>query len=241
MARYEIVFKRSVYKDLKPIPKADVKRILKRIDALSDDPRGPGWEKLSGQERYRVRQGVYRIVYEIADERLVVTVVKIGHRGKVYDPCDNLNLVHETFVHLDNSIDDLNDARDTLVAVLDAEKGRLSRGAYKYGLIAYCRPFTNSKGPEKLLSLTNECVPGELLGLHKRILELRHKILAHTDSDIQNNELHLDDIGGRRHVAISSNILDSTELYSRVDEIIALIELELYFLLKRREEVKKSL
>jgi mRNA interferase RelE/StbE len=85
MAKYEIVFKRSIYKDLKPIPKADVKRILERIDALTDDPRGPGCEKLSGLERYRVRQGVYRIVYEIEDGRLVVAVVKVGHRGQVYD------------------------------------------------------------------------------------------------------------------------------------------------------------
>lgn len=85
MARYKVEFKRSVYKDLKPIPKADVKRILKRIESLADDPRGAGCEKLSGQERYRVRQGVYRIVYEIEDDRLIVTVVKIGHRGQVYN------------------------------------------------------------------------------------------------------------------------------------------------------------
>ena len=85
MEKYNIVFKRSVYKDLRPIPKADVKRILAQIDSLAEDPRGPGCEKLSGQERYRVRQGVYRIVYEILDEQLVVTVVKVGHRARVYD------------------------------------------------------------------------------------------------------------------------------------------------------------
>ena len=81
MAKFEIVFKRSVYKDLKPIPKADVKRILERIDSLATDPRGLGCEKLSGQERYRVRQGVYRIVYEIVDDKLIVTVVTVGHNG----------------------------------------------------------------------------------------------------------------------------------------------------------------
>ena len=85
MAKYEVVFKRSVYKDLRPIPKADIKRIIERIDSLVEDPRGVGCEKLSGQERYRLRLGVYRIVYEIEDNRLVVTVVKIGHRGTVYD------------------------------------------------------------------------------------------------------------------------------------------------------------
>lgn len=85
MAKYDIVFKRSVYKDLGPIPSVDVKRILARIDSLADDPRGPGCEKLSSQERYRVRQGVYRILYEIEDDRLIVTVVKVGHRGIVYN------------------------------------------------------------------------------------------------------------------------------------------------------------
>ena len=84
MAKYSIVFKRSVYKDLRPIPKADVKRNLARIDSLADDPRGPDCEKLSGQERFRVRQGVYRIIYELADERLIVTIVRVAHRGQAY-------------------------------------------------------------------------------------------------------------------------------------------------------------
>jgi mRNA interferase RelE/StbE len=51
---------------------------------LRDDPRPPGSEKLSGQERYRVRQGSYRILYEIEDQQVVVTVVKVGHRREVY-------------------------------------------------------------------------------------------------------------------------------------------------------------
>jgi len=61
-----------------------VRRILTRIEALVDDPRPVGSEKLSGQERYRVRQGNYRILYEIIDDELVVTVVKVGHRRHVY-------------------------------------------------------------------------------------------------------------------------------------------------------------
>ena len=84
MGKYSLVFKKSVAKDLRSIPKKDVARILKCFEALSDDPRGPGCEKLSGQERYRVRQGVYRIIYEIVDDTLVVVVVKVGHRGVVY-------------------------------------------------------------------------------------------------------------------------------------------------------------
>lgn len=84
MAKYKLVFKKSVTKDLRPIPKKEVAHILQRMDALQDNPRPVGSEKLSGQERYRVRQGVYRIVYEVADEYLIVTVVKVGHRRHVY-------------------------------------------------------------------------------------------------------------------------------------------------------------
>ncbi|ESQ14234.1 MAG: type II toxin-antitoxin system RelE/ParE family toxin [Thiohalocapsa sp. PB-PSB1] len=84
MASYELVFKKSVAKDLRSIPKKAVARILQRIEALRDDPRGEGCVKLSVQERYRVRQGVYRIVYEIRESELVVMVVKVGHRSAVY-------------------------------------------------------------------------------------------------------------------------------------------------------------
>lgn len=84
MANYELVFRKSVAKDLRVFPKQDVKRIMQRIRVLADDPRPSDCEKLSGQERYRIRQGVYRIIYEIEDRRLVVLVVKVGHQRDVY-------------------------------------------------------------------------------------------------------------------------------------------------------------
>ena len=84
MGSYKVEFRQSVAKDLCAIPNADVKRILARIELLADEPRPAGCSKLSGQERYRVRQGDYRIVYEIRDAVLVVLVVKIGHRREVY-------------------------------------------------------------------------------------------------------------------------------------------------------------
>ncbi len=84
MASYKLVFKKSVAKDLRVIPKTDVGRILNCIESLAHDPRPPGCEKLSGQERYRIRQGNYRILYEIRDEELILTVVKVGHRREVY-------------------------------------------------------------------------------------------------------------------------------------------------------------
>ena len=84
MERYRITFKKSVAKDLRVIPKNDIKKILSKIDALAINPRGEGCIKLSGQENYRVRQGLYRIVYEIKDDVLVVNVVKVAHRSQVY-------------------------------------------------------------------------------------------------------------------------------------------------------------
>ena len=84
MANYRLTFKKSVTKDFRLIPKDDVGRILKRIEALADDPRPKGSEKLSGQERFRVRQGVYRIVYEIQDEELAIVEAKVSHRREVY-------------------------------------------------------------------------------------------------------------------------------------------------------------
>jgi mRNA interferase RelE/StbE len=76
MAAYKLFFKKSVGKDFDTIPKKDLKRILSRIESLSVDPRPHGCEKLTGQERYRLRQGRYRIVYSIQDDELTVWVVK---------------------------------------------------------------------------------------------------------------------------------------------------------------------
>ena len=84
MASYSLEIKRSAAKELAQLPPKDRGRIVARIQALADDPRPVGAEKLSGQERYRVRQGDYRILYEIEDQVLRIMVVKIGHRREVY-------------------------------------------------------------------------------------------------------------------------------------------------------------
>jgi len=84
MASYSLAFKKSVVKDLRNIPNKDVKRILNRINSLRENPRAEGCVKLSNQEKYRVRQGVYRIIYEIQDTELIILVVKVAHRGQVY-------------------------------------------------------------------------------------------------------------------------------------------------------------
>jgi len=84
MAVYSILLKDSVRKDLDSIPGNDLRRIIERIGSLAENPRPIGCEKLSGQERYRIRQGNYRIIYSIQDAELTVWVVKVGNRREVY-------------------------------------------------------------------------------------------------------------------------------------------------------------
>ena len=84
MAKYKVTFKKSVAKDLRVIANQDVKRILNRIQLLTENPRADGCIKLSGHDKYRVRQGQYRIIYEIRDNLLVINVVKVAHRSVIY-------------------------------------------------------------------------------------------------------------------------------------------------------------
>jgi mRNA interferase RelE/StbE len=84
VASYSLEIKRSAAKELAQLPPKDRGRVIGRIQALAEDPRPVGAEKLSGQERYRVRQGDYRSLYEIDDQVLRIIVVRIGHRRDVY-------------------------------------------------------------------------------------------------------------------------------------------------------------
>ena len=86
MASYRIEVKRSAAKELEALPAKDRRRIVSKIGPLANNPRPTGCEKLSGPEKYRLRQGAYRILYAIDDELQLVTVVKIGHRRDVYRP-----------------------------------------------------------------------------------------------------------------------------------------------------------
>lgn len=84
MAKYKIFIKKSAANELENIPKKDLQKIVKRIQSLAENPRPRGFQKLSAQERYRIRQGNYRIVYSIEDKELAVQIFKIGHRQEIY-------------------------------------------------------------------------------------------------------------------------------------------------------------
>jgi mRNA interferase RelE/StbE len=84
VASYRLLIKPSAAKELEAVPRRDRRRLAMRMRDLAQQPRPPGAEKLSGHDLYRVRQGNYRILYEIVDQDLTVTVIKIGHRRDVY-------------------------------------------------------------------------------------------------------------------------------------------------------------
>jgi len=85
VARYRVFIRPSASKELEALGTRKVRqRIVERIHALAANPRPPRCQKLSGAEKYRLRCGIYRVVYLIEDEALFVRVVKVGHRRDVY-------------------------------------------------------------------------------------------------------------------------------------------------------------
>lgn len=84
MGKYSVLIKPSAVKELEKINKKDARRITQRIIGLSENPKPEGCEKLSGEDKFRLRQGNYRIVYSVEDRTKIVVVVKIGHRREVY-------------------------------------------------------------------------------------------------------------------------------------------------------------
>lgn len=84
MALYSLKFARDFEKDLKSIPKKDAARILLAVDSLRKDPNPPGSKKLAGSDSYRIRVGVYRILYDISNNELIVYILKVAHRKEAY-------------------------------------------------------------------------------------------------------------------------------------------------------------
>ena len=84
MAKYKILVRESVYKDTAEIPKKHLQRIIKAISDLAEEPGPPQSRKLSGEEKYRLRCGSYRVIYEIRDTELIICVVRVRHRREVY-------------------------------------------------------------------------------------------------------------------------------------------------------------
>jgi len=84
VANYKVLIKPSAVKELERVPKKQLQKITEKIQALEFDPRPLQCEKLAAKNESRIRQGAYRLVYTIEDDKLVIMVIKIGHRRDVY-------------------------------------------------------------------------------------------------------------------------------------------------------------
>lgn len=84
MESYKILIKRSAVRELAEIPRKDLEKIVRRVRDLEQDPRPFGCRKLSGKDKYRLRQGDCRIVYAVDDSRRIVEIYKIGNRREIY-------------------------------------------------------------------------------------------------------------------------------------------------------------
>ncbi|NPA36166.1 MAG: type II toxin-antitoxin system RelE/ParE family toxin [Chlorobi bacterium] len=84
MPDYKVYLTKKAQKQLDKIPDKEVASVLERIQNLSSNPRPSGVKKLKGRNGYRIRQGNYRIIYEIFDDMLLIDVIAIGHRKEIY-------------------------------------------------------------------------------------------------------------------------------------------------------------
>jgi mRNA interferase RelE/StbE len=84
VASYSVLIKASAAKELEDLPQKEIRRISRKVQRLGNEPRPPGCEKLTGGNRYRIRQGDYRVVYSVDDARAEVIVFEVGHRRDVY-------------------------------------------------------------------------------------------------------------------------------------------------------------
>lgn len=84
MENYKLVIKKSAKKEISNLPKKDLHKIISKIQSLKENPTPIGSRKLSGQNKYRIRQGDYRILYSIEDYLKILSVIKVGHRKEVY-------------------------------------------------------------------------------------------------------------------------------------------------------------
>lgn len=81
---YDILILKSTQKALAKLPQQDYQRVINAINNLASNPRPSGCKKMKGFPTWRIRVGVYRVIYEISDKKLIITVVDVGHRKEIY-------------------------------------------------------------------------------------------------------------------------------------------------------------
>ena len=130
----------------------------------------------------------------------------------------------EYFVHFASCIIWLNNAWRLLNTIHTQPKNPLSGSAFRFALIEYCKPYKLSHGNNKKFKLDTSLIPKELVPLHERIIASRDQIHAHSDLTVMDARLHVHEFMGQRYTLIPQNIIDTTEEFPNLQEIVTLIE-----------------
>lgn len=137
-----------------------------------------------------------------------------------------MTLQEEEYIHFVSSIEDLNRAWGILQEIRKSKDSKLVRPAFQFALIEYSKPYVSSYGTaKKCHKLKDDYVPAKYHELHRRILTMRDQILAHSDLTVKEASLYVSKTAsGKYPPAIVQNVIDPTELFSKIDVIIELIE-----------------
>jgi len=134
------------------------------------------------------------------------------------------DLANEQFIHFTMCMQRLNNAWTILKAVKAATPGDLVGPAFRFALVDYAAPYTRSDGPLKRHILGPDFVPPEHLALHKRILDSRHQVHAHSDLTLMEAKLYIQSTRGKPAAMMSHNIIDELEELPNIAAIIAMVE-----------------
>lgn len=151
--------------------------------------------------------------------------------------------LEESFIHFVSCIEDLKEAWMILKRIKRRKNNSLGYTAFRFALIAYARPYKTSYGKveHKYSGLAEEYVPNEYTTLHNQIVTARDTFLAHSDLTIKEAKLYVSEHPWGRETMISQNIINAAAEYSKIDEIIDLIEKTLTRMYEKEEILKAAL
>lgn len=149
----------------------------------------------------------------------------------------------ERFIHFISCIEDLNEAWTILKRIKRRKNNSLGYAAFRFALIAYARPYKTSYGKveHRHSGLGEEYVPKEYTALHKQIVGARDTFLAHSDLTIKDAKLYVSEHPWGRETMISQNIINAAVEYSKIDEILDLIEMTLTKMYEKENILKAAL
>jgi hypothetical protein len=152
-----------------------------------------------------------------------------------------MNLQKEKYIHFATCIENLNNAWRILQEIKQSKDNLLVGPAFQFALIEYSKPYRHSHGTIKKYELDDEHIPFNHHKMHKRILDARDQIHAHSDLTVMEAKLYIDNTKYRKFVSISQNIIRGTEEFPNIDDIIDLIEQTLDSMYEKAKQLEAEL